>query len=157
MSLEKEVFPFMAKDGQLFAFDLEGFLMDIGQPKDFLRGMALYLSHLRQSTTQRLAEGDTYVGNVLVDPSAKIGHGCRIGPSVVIGPDVVIEDGVCLSSSTVLRGARIRSHAWVQSSIVGWESCQTVGQISKMPKMITLHRGEDGECVCVGRGCHYSG
>ena len=24
MSLEKEVFPFMAQDGQLFAFDLEG-------------------------------------------------------------------------------------------------------------------------------------
>ena len=40
--------------------------MDIGQPKDFLRGMALYLSHLRQSAAQRLAEGETFVGNVLV-------------------------------------------------------------------------------------------
>ena len=40
--------------------------MDIGQPKDFLRGMALYLSHLRKSSPQRLAEGESYVGNVLV-------------------------------------------------------------------------------------------
>ena len=40
--------------------------MDIGQPKDFLRGMALYLSYLRQSAADRLAEGDTFVGNVLV-------------------------------------------------------------------------------------------
>ena len=46
--------------------DLSGFWMDIGQPKDFLRGMSLYLSHLRQSAAHRLAEGDTYVGNVLV-------------------------------------------------------------------------------------------
>ena len=43
-----------------------GFWMDIGQPKDFLRGMALYLSHLRQSAADTLAEGESYVGNVLV-------------------------------------------------------------------------------------------
>ena len=40
--------------------------MDIGQPKDFLRGMALYLSHIRQTEADRLAEGDSFVGNVLV-------------------------------------------------------------------------------------------
>ena len=40
--------------------------MDIGQPKDFLKGMTLYLSFLRQSAAQRLAEGDGFVGNVLV-------------------------------------------------------------------------------------------
>ena len=33
---------------------------------------------------------------------------------------------MCLSKSTVLRGARVCSHAWVQSSIVGWQS--TVGK-----------------------------
>ncbi|CAI8041563.1 Mannose-1-phosphate guanyltransferase beta [Geodia barretti] len=55
--------------------------------------MALYLSHVRQTSPERLAEGDSFVGNVLVDPSAKIGQGCRIGPSVVIGPNVIIEDG----------------------------------------------------------------
>lgn len=38
MSIEKEVFPFMAKDGQLYAFNLKGFWMDVGQPKDFLTG-----------------------------------------------------------------------------------------------------------------------
>lgn len=38
MSIEKEVFPFMAKEGQLYAFNLKGFWMDVGQPKDFLTG-----------------------------------------------------------------------------------------------------------------------
>lgn len=38
-SIEKEVFPFMAKQQQLYAFELSGFWMDIGQPKDFLTGM----------------------------------------------------------------------------------------------------------------------
>lgn len=38
MSIEKEVFPYMAKDKNLFAFELAGFWMDVGQPKDFLTG-----------------------------------------------------------------------------------------------------------------------
>lgn len=37
-SIEKEVFPFMSNDKQLYAFELNGFWMDIGQPKDFLTG-----------------------------------------------------------------------------------------------------------------------
>lgn len=37
-SIEKEVFPCMAKEQQLFAFEITGFWMDIGQPKDFLTG-----------------------------------------------------------------------------------------------------------------------
>lgn len=40
-SIEKEVFPNMAKDGELFAFELQGFWMDVGQPKDFLTGEIL--------------------------------------------------------------------------------------------------------------------
>lgn len=43
-SIEKEVFPVMAKEKQLYAFELSGFWMDIGQPKDFLTGTILYLS-----------------------------------------------------------------------------------------------------------------
>lgn len=37
-SIEKEVFPFMASDKELYAFELSGFWMDVGQPKDFLTG-----------------------------------------------------------------------------------------------------------------------
>lgn len=37
-SIEKEVFPVMAQDQQLFAMELDGFWMDVGQPKDFLKG-----------------------------------------------------------------------------------------------------------------------
>lgn len=41
---------------------------------------------------------------------------------MVIGPGVVIEDGVCMSKTTVLRDATIKSHAWIQQSIIGWKS-----------------------------------
>jgi len=45
---------------------------------------------------------------------------------VVLGPNVVIEDGVRLKRCTVMSGANIQSHAWLESCIVGWDS--KVGQ-----------------------------
>jgi mannose-1-phosphate guanylyltransferase len=37
-SIEKEVFPHIAADGSLYAFTLSGYWMDVGQPKDYLKG-----------------------------------------------------------------------------------------------------------------------
>ncbi|KXJ30222.1 mannose-1-phosphate guanyltransferase beta-B [Exaiptasia diaphana] len=138
-SIEKEVFPYMANDGQLFAFDLQGFWMDVGQPKDFLTGMCMYLNSLRHKSPEKLHEGVGFVGNVLVDPTSKIGQQCRIGPNVVIGPGVVIQDGACLSRCVILRDSVIKSHSWIQSSIIGWRS--QVGQWVRMEGVSVL--GED--------------
>lgn len=43
-----------------------GFWMDIGQPKDFLTGMCLFLQSLRQKKPEQLCSGPGIVGNVLV-------------------------------------------------------------------------------------------
>ena len=43
-----------------------GFWMDIGQPKDFLTGMCMYLQSLRQHAPERLHTGPGFLGNVLV-------------------------------------------------------------------------------------------
>jgi mannose-1-phosphate guanylyltransferase len=53
-SIEKEVFPKMATDGQLHSFDLEGYWMDVGQPKDFLTGTCLYLANLAKKQSHLL-------------------------------------------------------------------------------------------------------
>eukprot|EP00061_Rhincodon_typus_P018111 g47139.t1 len=65
-SIEKEIFPVMAQEGQLYAMELQGFWMDIGQPKDFLTGMCMYLHSLRHKAPDRLHQGPGIVGNVLV-------------------------------------------------------------------------------------------
>lgn len=138
-SIEKEIFPEMAKDSDLYAFELSGFWMDIGQPKDFLTGMCLYLKSLNQNHPEKLHKGPGMVGNVLIDPTAKIGADCQIGPNVTIGPGVVLEDGVCVKRCTILRDATIRSHAWLDSCIIGWRS--VVGKWVRMEGTTVL--GED--------------
>ena len=56
----------MAADGQLHCMQLDGFWMDVGQPKDFLTGMCLYLSSIRQRKPEMLAQGPCIMGNVIV-------------------------------------------------------------------------------------------
>ncbi|GMR50229.1 hypothetical protein PMAYCL1PPCAC_20424 [Pristionchus mayeri] len=118
-SIEKEVFPFVAADGKLYAFVLPGFWMDVGQPVDFLKGQTLYLQHMRRTAPERLASGPHIRGNVIVDPTATIGSDCVIGPDVVIGAGVRIESGVRLRGCTILAETIVQPNAFVTQSIIG--------------------------------------
>lgn len=146
-SIEKEIFPAMASTGELFAMDLAGFWMDIGQPKDYLIGMCMYLASDRSKVANKdqlahSAQDGSYTiigDSVICAPSAKIGHGCVIGPNVVIGENVVIGDGVRLQRSTIMNDVTIGSHSWIQSTIVGWNS--SVGKWARLENVTVL--GED--------------
>ncbi|XP_055342992.1 mannose-1-phosphate guanyltransferase beta-A-like [Paramacrobiotus metropolitanus] len=138
-SIEKDVFPNMAQEGQLYAMELKGYWMDIGQPKDFLTGMCLYLNSLSQKDKGSLTSGSQFVGNVLVHETAKIGQNCRIGPNVVIGPKVTIEDGVRIHRSTILGGSKIKAYSMLNDCIIGW-NCD-IGRWVRMENVCVL--GED--------------
>jgi mannose-1-phosphate guanylyltransferase len=75
VSIEKDIFPKMARDGQLHGTPLVGFWADVGQPKDFLTGSKLYLESLNSKNSPLLSKEDYVTGNVLIDPLAKIGSG----------------------------------------------------------------------------------
>ena len=152
-SIEKEVFPAMVNDSDLHSFDLEGFWMDVGQPKDFLTGTCLYLSSLTKRGSKALTPAsEPYVhgGNVLIDPTAKIGANCRIGPNVSIGPGVVVGDGVRLQRCVLLKNSKVKDHAWIKSTIVGWES--TVGKWARLENVTVL-----GDDVTIGDEIYVNG
>ena len=138
-SIEKETFPAICADSKLFAFTLPGYWMDVGQPRDYLTGLGLHLGSLRRKGGAELAEGPGIEGNVLIDPSAKIGAGCKIGPNVAIGKDCVIGDGVRIRDSVLLHRVTVKDHARVADSIVGWES--SVGKWARVENKAVI--GED--------------
>jgi len=138
-SIEKEIFPVMAQEGDLYSFVLEGFWMDVGQPKDFLSGQKLYLDYLEETKSGELASGPGIKGPVLIDPSAKIGKGCIIGPHVSIGPNVKIEDGARLKNSVILDGVTVGANSWISDSIIGWQS--TIGKWVRIQNISVL--GQD--------------
>ncbi|GLC44512.1 hypothetical protein PLESTB_000065300 [Pleodorina starrii] len=141
-SIEREVFPHVAADNLLYAYTLNGYWMDVGQPKDYLKGLHLYLDSMAIRQSSALAHGPGISGNVLVDPTAKIGEGCLIGPDVSISAGCVIGNGVRLSHCVVMRGVHIKDHTKVDLSIIGWDS--RVGAWSRMENHCVL--GEDVQC-----------
>ena len=58
-------------------FSFSGFWMDVGQPKDFLTGMGMFLHHLREKHPELLYEGPGIIGNVLV-VSARANQHCYL-------------------------------------------------------------------------------
>lgn len=140
-SIEQETFPMLVEQKSLYSFDLKGFWMDVGQPKDFLAGTVLYLNSLSKRNPEKLATGSNIVGNVMVDPTAKISLSAKVGPDVVIGPGVVIGDGVRITRSVVLSNSTIKDHSLVKSTIVGWNS--TVGKWCRLEGVTVM--GDDVE------------
>jgi len=120
-SIEKEIFPKMAAESQLYCMVLPGFWMDIGQPKDFLAGTKLYLTNLEETKSSDLHHGEGIIGPVLIDPSAKVGKAI-IGPNVVIGPNCIIDDGARLKNTVLLEGVTVGANTWIANSIIGWKS-----------------------------------
>jgi len=118
-SIEKEVFPHVAADSGLYAFTLSGYWMDVGQPKDYLKGLTLHLDSVNIHNPKALYNAPGVTGNVLVASSAKIGQGCEIGPDVSIGEGCVIGDGVRLSNCVVMRGVEVGNHSKVSMLVEG--------------------------------------
>ncbi|KAK4056745.1 mannose-1-phosphate guanyltransferase [Microbotryomycetes sp. JL221] len=140
-SIEQEVFPAMVNDRQLHVFDLPGFWMDVGQPKDFITGTCLYLTHLAQQKSPLLAKDQPWLfsGNVLVDPTAQIDPTAVIGPNVVVGPGCKIGAGVRLQRCVVMENSVVKDHSYIVSSICGW-NC-TVGKWVRIEQTTVL--GDD--------------
>ncbi|KAG5504327.1 hypothetical protein JKF63_04772 [Porcisia hertigi] len=132
-SIEREIFPAMAAEGQLYAFPLEGFWMDVGQPKDYIAGMTKFIPPLAnhesetdqvhtQADEQQRGRRFTVVGVSLIHPSATIGDGAVIGPNAAIGPNCIIGESCCIHNSAILDNSRVGKGTMVSHSIVGWNN-----------------------------------
>eukprot|EP01147_Barroeca_monosierra_P002393 gene2393-5340_t len=156
-SIENEIFPAMADSNNLYAMDLPGFWMDIGQPPDYLRGLVLYLDSVQETNSNMLAtsqENFEVVGPCILSwvdflcasltlsfqhPTAKIGAGCKIGPHVVVGPNAFVQEGCRIQRSAIFDSVEVKAHAWIHSTIIGWKS--SVGAWARLEGVTVL--GED--------------
>merc|ERR1712091_703402 len=93
-SIEREIFPKMSDEGEIYQMVLPGYWMDIGQPHDYLSGQTLHLSALRESSPGELATGDNIKGNVM------IGEGVTVDPTAVVGPNVVLGPGCSVGAGS---------------------------------------------------------
>ena len=121
-SIEREIFPIIAQEGGLFTLKLDGFWMDVGQPKDYLIGLELWLNHLESNNDPRVSKGSNILGGCMIHPTAKVSPISKIGPNVTIGENCVIKDGVRLRNCAILSDTVINEHSIIMNTIIGWKN-----------------------------------
>jgi mannose-1-phosphate guanylyltransferase len=135
-SIEREIFPIMASQGELYTLQLEGFWKDIGQPIDFLIGAKLYLKHLSNNNDERLSKGENFRECVLIHPTAIVADDAVIGPNVSIGENCIIESGARIKDSCIFPNTKISAHAYISESIIGRSS--SIGKWTRVEQLAVI-------------------
>lgn len=146
-SIETQVFPQMASAKNLFAMELEGFWMDIGQPHDYIDGISKFLPSILGTAKgdSLFSEGSadighfTVLGCVMIDPSAVIGVGSVLGPNVTIGKNCKVGASCRIQNTAVLDNSSIGDGTYISKSIIGWNN--TIGRWCRIENNAVL--GDD--------------
>jgi mannose-1-phosphate guanylyltransferase len=139
ISIERETFPAMVRDGVLFARSDDEYWLDTGTPADYLQAHHDLLSGKRgilmdPGLTDRgdrvYTERESRIEGEVVGPSVifrdcEIAAGARVERSVV-GAGSVIASGAVVVDSVVMEGGHVASNARVSGSVLGPHA--TVGQ-----------------------------
>lgn len=123
VSIERVVFPALARNNELFGYKFNGLWIDIGEPSDFLKGNRILLdSHLEKNRIAKTAKiGNTArISNpVAIGEHVTIGEKSTIGPYVTLGDRVTIGNGVDIRNSVVLSGTTVSDSCCVEGAIIG--------------------------------------
>jgi mannose-1-phosphate guanylyltransferase len=139
VSIERETFPAMVRDGGLYARPDDAYWLDTGTPAAYLQAHRDLVEGRRPSAPAPGARRDgeslwiigspviegTVVGPSLLADGARVAEGARVERSV-LGAGAVVEAGATVIDSILLPGARIAGGSTVAGSILGPRS--TVGE-----------------------------
>jgi mannose-1-phosphate guanylyltransferase len=139
VSIERETFPAMVRDGNLFARSDDAYWLDTGTPSAFLQANFDYVNRKRGPL---VAAGLADRGDgVFLEGAAEI-HGEVVGPSVIfsgsvvesgarversiLGRNCVVAEGALVADSLLMDESHVAADAKVGGSVMGPRS--TVGQ-----------------------------
>jgi mannose-1-phosphate guanylyltransferase len=133
VSIEREVFPKLTKEGKLYGYVFNGLWMDIGESEEYLE---INRTLLNSFNPQRYKIGSKAKTKepVAFDKGVTIGEKSVIGPCVVLGRNVTVGKNVHLEDSVVFPRTSISDCASIKGAIIG--------------EGVIIGRG-----VTIGRGC----
>lgn len=153
VSIEREVFPKLAAEKKLFAYDFKGLWIDIGKHEDFLRANRLLLDSQKKPQTKRKPDAPNAEINdpVIIGKDVRIEEKSEIGPYAAIGEGVSLGRGVSIENSIVFPNAIISDFTSIRGAIVGegailgkWvkieDNC-VVGDYAMISDKVTLSQG----------------
>jgi mannose-1-phosphate guanylyltransferase len=114
VSVEREVFPALVELGALYAFAVDGYWIDIGNPAAYVQANL------------------DIAGNAVIDPGAKVDPSAVITDSVVldgalIGPHAVVDHAIIGAGANVGARASVREFAVVGPGATVADGAEVVG------------------------------
>jgi mannose-1-phosphate guanylyltransferase len=122
VSLEREIFPLLVRDGKLFGFPFSGHWFDIGKLSEFQKAnFTLLQERARRPSLEEnasVAANATIKAPVFLSEATKVESKAAVGPRVIAGKDVLIESGARVSNSILFDGVTIGEGSVVSGAIV---------------------------------------
>ena len=128
-SMEREVFPEIAKTGKMAGLEFKGYFVDAGTPTSFIEATKVCVSN-RKFTLGAIDENNNwYLDQSLIDDSYKItgssvsndvsiGNGCEITDCVILSGAIIGED--CkLTRCLIGESSRINNNSEISDKVVG--------------------------------------
>ena len=116
-SMERDVFPKLAKEKMLFGYPIKGFWMDIGKPEEFLlankRLLDIFSDHKKSERKFKI------IKPVELERGITSGMNSVIGPYTVLGRNVSIGNNVLIKNSVIFSDAIIEDNSIIDNSIIG--------------------------------------
>jgi len=124
VSIEREVFPILAKREKLYGFKYDGPWFDIGKFEDYKRANHRFIAKMSGrapmvSNGTKVPASTQLIPPLVINEKVQIGDHCLIGPYTAIDDHVKIQQGSRIVESIIFREARIKEGSSIRDSIVG--------------------------------------
>jgi len=133
VSIERQVFPKLAREGKLYGHEFKGFWIDIGEPTDYLTANKLLLSKQKKNKIGEnvvLESGAEIREPSVVGDEVNVGEEAKIGPYASLGDQVYVGKGARIENSIIFPGATISEFTIIKEAIIG--EAVTVGRRVKI-------------------------
>jgi mannose-1-phosphate guanylyltransferase len=119
VSMEREIFPKIVKEGKLYGHIIHGLWMDIGKPEEYLQANKALLNKLAQTPKTKRTDKYTLKNPTAIDKGVTIGANSTIGPNTIIGKNTTIGKNVQITESVILPNTKIADYTSINGAIIG--------------------------------------
>ncbi|MFX0081926.1 MAG: sugar phosphate nucleotidyltransferase [Candidatus Hodarchaeota archaeon] len=121
VSIEREIFPKLAKEGNLYFYPISGIWKDIGKPEELLDANILLMKDILQNSNDQqknIIDGSLDIdGKALIYPPVVIGKNVTIRKNCEIGPNVIVGDNVYIGVNTKIKESLIYNKAYISRQV----------------------------------------
>jgi mannose-1-phosphate guanylyltransferase len=132
VSMEREIFPKLVEEGELYGHVFHGLWMDIGKPEEYLQANKILLNTLHKTPNTKNSEKFKQKNPIAIDKGVNIGAKSVIGPYTILGKNVTIGKNVQIKESVILPDTKIDDSSSINGAIIG--EATTIGKKVKINK-----------------------